>query len=407
VTLWSRLARSGQRTGAMARKEVRQLLRDRLTLAMMIGIPTLQLLLFGYAIDLDVRHISTALLDRERSTLSRQLVGELVATQTFEIRATVQSEEEATRLLERGTVQSVIVIPPDLGTRLYRGRGAEISVLVDASNPTVVAAASLASQGLQRELTRRIARARSGVAGVAAPPLPLGQRLSSPRLRSAPAGDLIRPESLRIAVLPLYNPERRTAVFIVPGLIGTILTMTMMLMTAVAVVRERERGTLEFLIATPVRRGEVMVGKLLPYVVVGHLQIVLVLAIGVWLFGMPIHGSLLDLSVASALFIAAMLAAGLLISTRARNQFQAMQMSFFFFLPSILLSGFMFPFEAMPVPAQWVGEVLPLTHFLRLVRGIVLRGAPLETLMPELLAVSAFLLVVLAVAVLGFRKRLH
>jgi ABC-2 type transport system permease protein len=211
---------------------------------------------------------------------------------------------------------------------------------------------------------------------------------------------------VRVAVLPYYNPERRTAVFIVPGLVGVILTMTMMLMTALAVVRERERGTFEYLIATPVGRGEVMVGKILPYVVVGHVQVGIVLALGSWVFEVPIRGSLLDLGPGVLAFIAGMLAMGLVISSAARSQFQAVQMAFFFFLPSMLLSGFMFPFEAMPVPAQWIGEVLPLTHFLRIARGVLLKGAPAESLIGEVAAIGAFTLVALCVAAAAFRKRL-
>jgi ABC-2 type transport system permease protein len=211
---------------------------------------------------------------------------------------------------------------------------------------------------------------------------------------------------VRIEVLPLYNPEGRTPVFIVPGLVGVILTMTMMLMTALAIVRERERGTFEFLIATPVRRMEVMIGKILPYLVVGHVQVALVLTLGVVLFDLPIRGSLLDLGVGALPFLAAMLAMGLVVSAAARTQFQAMQMSFFFFLPSMLLSGFMFPFEAMPEFAQWIGEALPLTHFLRIVRGIVLKGAPISWLWGEVAAILAFFAVAMLVAIATFRKRL-
>jgi ABC-2 type transport system permease protein len=211
---------------------------------------------------------------------------------------------------------------------------------------------------------------------------------------------------VRFAVLPFYNPEQRTAVFIVPGLIGVILTMTTMLMTALAVVRERERGTFEFLIATPVRRAEVMIGKIIPYILVGFVQVALILALGALLFDVPIHGSLLDLGAGSLVFIAAMLTMGLVVSSLAQTQFQAAQMSFFFFLPSMLLSGFMFPFEAMPVPAQWIGACLPLTHFLRIVRGILLKGAPLDSLLPEVAAIGAFFVVSLSVAILTFRKRL-
>jgi ABC-2 type transport system permease protein len=207
-------------------------------------------------------------------------------------------------------------------------------------------------------------------------------------------------------VLPFYNPERRTAVFVVPGLVGVILTMTMMLMTALALVRERERGTFEFLIATPVSRVEVMLGKILPYLGVGFVQVALVLALGVLLFAVPIRGSLAELAVGTLPFLAAMLAMGLVVSSASRSQFQAMQLSFFFFLPSMLLSGFMFPFEAMPEAAQWIGSVLPLTHYLRIVRGIVLKGASLGDLGAEIAAVGAFFTGALALAALTFRKTL-
>jgi len=396
----ARLEGMWRRLSAIAQKEVRQLLRDRLTLGMMVGIPMLQILLFGYAINLDVRGIPTALLDRSQSSRSRELVGDLVATQAFLISHRVFAEADALRLLERGSVQSVIVIPPDLDQKLYRGVGAKLSIWVDASNPTIAGAVTQAANGLERRISQAL---EARVAGERAP---VGQRLARTDALRYPTPDRVERAPLRLSVLPLYNPERRTAVFIVPGLIGTILTMTMMLMTAVALVRERERGTLEFLIATPVRRGEVILGKLAPYVLLGHLQIVLILTLGVWLFGMPIHGSLFDLTAASAVFIAAMLALGLAISARALNQFQAMQLSFFVFLPSILLSGFMFPFEAMPRVARWIGELLPLTHYLRLVRGILLRGGDLSVFGYDLAVLAGFALVVLVLATRSFRKSL-
>jgi ABC-2 type transport system permease protein len=271
---------------------------------------------------------------------------------------------------------------------------------VDATNPTTAAAALLGGQGLGNALAARFHPFASGSGSAALRLLPDG------RTQLAAAADLARAEPIRIAVLPFYNPERRTPVFIVPGLVGVILTMTMMLMTALAIVRERERGTLEFLIATPVRRGELMVGKILPYVVVGHVQVALILALGALLFDVPLHGSLLDLGAGAAAFIAAMLAMGLVISAAARTQFQAMQMAFFFFLPSMMLSGFMFPFDAMPRPAQWIGLAFPLTHFLRIARGVLLKGAPLESLLGEVAAIGAFLAVALGVATLSFRKRL-
>jgi ABC-2 type transport system permease protein len=376
----TRVQDSLRRTLAVARKEFRQLARDRLSLGFVVGIPALQLVLFGYAINLDVRHVPTAVLDRAQTSLSRRLVGALEATQTFAVTHAASDEAAALRLLERSEVGAVVLIPPDLDRRLRRGRGAEISILADASNPTVAQAVAAAGQGLERALAEQ--------------PAP------------GPAPELVRARAIRIEVLPFYNPERRTPVFIVPGLVGVILTMTMMLMTALAIVRERERGTFEFLIATPVRRSEVMVGKILPYLVVGHVQVALVLGLGWLLFDVPLHGSALDLGLGALPFLAAMLAMGLVISSAARSQFQATQMAFFFFLPSMLLSGFMFPFEAMPRPAQWIGELLPLTHFLRVARGVLMKGAPIEVLGREVAAIVAFLLAALLLAIGTFRKRL-
>jgi ABC-2 type transport system permease protein len=392
------LVLSLRRSLAVARKELRQLRRDRLTLGMIIGIPTLQLVLFGYAINLDVRHVPTAVLDRAQSALSRKLVGEIAATQTFTLSGRVDSEREAIRRLQNGSVGAVVVIPPDLDRRLHRGRGAELSILADASNPTVAGAVALAGQGLAQALAARMQLLPESRGAVRLSPVD--------RAGLGVQSDLVRAQPIRIEVLPLYNPERRTPVFIVPGLLGVILTMTMMLMTALAIVRERERGTFEFLIATPVRRSEVMVGKILPYLVVGHVQVGLVLGLGVLLFDVPVRGSLVHLGVGALPFLAAMLAMGLVVSASAQNQFQAMQMSFFFFLPSMLLSGFMFPFEAMPSFAQWIGEALPLTHFLRIVRGIVLKGAVIGSLWQEVAAILAFLVVALGVAMGRFTKRL-
>jgi ABC-2 type transport system permease protein len=370
-----------RRIAAMTRKEFRQLARDRLSLGFIVGIPSLQLILFGYAINLDVRHIPTAVLDRANSALSRRLVDQLEATQTFRITHVIDSERQAMRLLENSEVGAVVLIPPELDRHLYRGRGAEISILADASNPTISSAVTLSGQGLS-------------------------QALAAGLLPESLSPDLVHREPIHVAVLPFYNPERRTAVFIVPGLVGVILTMTMMLMTALAIVRERERGTFEFLIATPVRRLEVMVGKILPYLLVGHVQVVLVLGLGALLFQVPIRGSMLDLGVGALPFLTAMLCMGLVISSVAQTQFQATQMAFFFFLPSMLLSGFMFPFEAMPRPAQWIGELLPLTHFLRIVRGVLLKGAPITSLLREVSAILAFMLAALLLAMVSFRKRL-
>lgn len=347
-------------------KELRQMARDRMTVAMMLGIPTLQLLLFGYAINLDVRNLPAAVADMADSGGSRALVQDLFATGVIQPVAGARTPQELQTLLRSGKIKIGIVIPPDYERRRIDGREA-MQVIVDGSDTSVQATA------------RQLAQ------------MPLDGR-------SAPQG--------QISVLPLYNPERRSAVNVVPGLIGVILTMTLVMFTAMAIVRERERGNLELLITTPVSSGELMIGKVLPYIGVGLVQTTVVLLLGVWLFKVPINGSLWGVYGAAMLLIVANLTLGLLVSTAAQTQFQAMQMAFFLFLPSILLSGFMFPFDGMPKAAQWIAEVLPLTHFVRLIRGVILRGANLLELWPDVLALLAFTVVVMSLAILRFRKRL-
>jgi len=383
-----------RRVIAVAHKEFRQLARDRMSLAFIVGIPAMQLVLFGYAINLDVRHVPTGVLDRSQSPLSRELVARLDASQTFRVEAQVTDEREALLRLESSELDAVVLIPPDFERRRARGRGAEISILADASNPAVAGAITRTSQGLEAWLRARpsaISRERAA---------------AGPSSRPGPEADLVHDASVEIHVIPFYNPEQRTALFIVPGLIGVILTMTMMLMTALALVREREHGTFEFLISTPISRVELMIGKVVPYLAVGHVEVAVVLGLGAWLFDMPIRGSLVDLALGALPFLAAMLALGLAISSLTRTQFQATQMSFFVFMPSILLSGFMFPFEAMPAPARWIGEGLPLTHFVRIARGILVKGAAIGSLLDEVVATLAIFVGALALAVATFRKRL-
>jgi len=358
---------------AIAAKEVVQLRRDRLTLGMIVGIPALQLILFGYAINTDVRHLKAAVADQAGTRMSRELVAAVEASQVADIVATADTATELEALLRTGQVSLGILIPPDYERRLASPDRPTAQLLVDATDPTILATA----QGL-KSLTVR-------------------DPLRHPPAPSAPATFEIR---------AYYNPERRSEVQIVPGLIGVILTLTMSLFTAVAIVRERESGTLEFLINTPVRRSELMIGKIIPYVVIGLLQVTIVLGLGVTLFRVPVRGSLADLYLASALFIAATLAFGLLISTVARSQFQSMQMIMFFFLPNILLSGFMFPFEGMPRAAQIFAEFLPLTHFVRMVRGIILRGAGFAEVSHEAWPLLAFFGIVMTAAILRFQKRL-
>lgn len=351
-------------------KEVRQMARDRMTLAMMIGIPTLQLLLFGYAINPDVRNLPAAVADMADTAGSRALVQDMLATGVVRPVAGVRTPQELQALLREGRVKVGVLVPPDFERRRIDGREA-VQVLVDGSDTSVQAAArQLASMPIDG---------------------------ANPAARSAPAP---------ISVLPLYNPRRISAINVVPGLIGVILTMTMVMFTAMAIVRERERGNLELLITTPVSSGELMVGKVLPYIVVGVVQVSVVLALGAALFEVPVRGSLAGVYGAAMLLIVANLTLGLFVSTLARTQFQAMQMAFFLFLPSILLSGFMFPFDGMPRPAQWIAEVLPLTHFMRLIRGIMLRGAGVGELWPDAVALLVFTLATMALATLRFRKRL-
>ena len=356
------------RLGAVVVKELRQLRRDRITLAMIVGIPVMQLLLFGYAINTNVRDLRAGIADQADTAGSRALVLDLLATGVVAPVAEVDTPQQLMALLKEGRIGVGIVVPPDFERRRIDGREA-VQILVDGSDNAVQSAALQLAQ-VPIDGTSRV-----------------------------PGGG-------PVAVVAFYNPERRSAVNIVPGLIGVILTMTMVLFTGVAIVRERERGNMELLIATPVSRSELMIGKVLPYVAIGLVQTTVVLALGLTLFEVPIRGSALDVYCAAGLLILANLSLGLLISTRAQSQFQAMQMTFFVFLPSILLSGFMFPFAGMPVPVQWLAEALPLTHFLRLVRGVMLRGAPLSQLWPDVLALVGFTVLMMTAAILRFRKRL-
>jgi ABC-2 type transport system permease protein len=355
---------------AVAAKEVRQLARDRITIGLIIGIPTIQLLLFGYAINFDVRGVSAAVLDQSRTSLSRRLLGDLAATQVLGTLRHAVSERELRELMQKGEAKVGIVIAPDIERRLADGNRAVMQILVDGSQPALENVAQ----------------------GLGAMPL-LKRRGTTAAAR-------------QVEVLVAYNPEKRTAVQIVPALCGVILTMTMVIFTASAIVRERERGNLELLITTPVSPAELMAGKLMPYVVIGLIQTTLILVLGYWLFGVPVAGSLVDLYLGALLFIAASLSLGLLISTIARTQFQAMQMALVVMLPSILMSGFMFPFEGMPAVAQGIAQVLPLTHFNEIIRGIVLRGAALADMRPELAKLAIFLVVMLTLAMARFRKRL-
>jgi ABC-2 type transport system permease protein len=366
-----------RRLRAVATKEVRQLSRDRVTFGMIVGVPLLQMTLFGYAINYDVRNIATVIQDDANTSMSREFIAQLRATQVVHVSYTTGSSAEVDRLMREGRASMAVVIPRDFERRLQSDTRAVVQILVDGAQPSI-----------------------AGVAGgIAAMPV-LARHGEGPYS----GGKRLAPR--RIEIRTLYNPEKRTAVQIVPALIGVILSMTMVLFTSGAIVRERERGNLELLIATPLGRLELMVGKLLPYVGIGLIQTTLILIVGSFLFNVPVVGNLANLYVATLLFIAASLGLGLFVSTLAQTQFQAFQLAFITLLPSILLSGFMFPFEGMPVVAQWFAQVLPLTHFNVIIRGIMLRGADLPEVWPQVAKLALFLTVMLSIAVARFKKRL-
>ena len=367
-----------QRFWPIFQKEFIQMRRDRLTLAIMTVLPVVQLLLFGYAIQTDVRHIPTVVVDESRTPASRELIAGFENTGSFRIIAHLDGRLDLDHAIERGDAQAGIIVPYDYPRRLARGETATVQVIVDAADP-------LASQS-----------AIAGAAGVA--------QARNLILLSEALGRTDLPLDARVR--PRYNPGLRSPNYIVPGLVGVILTLTMVLVTAMALVRERERGTLEQLIVTPITRTELMLGKIAPYVGVGLFQMTAVLVIGRYVFDVPLTGNVLLLYSIALLFVVASLAFGLVISTMARTQQQAMQLAFFFVLPNILLSGFMFPRQAMPAFFQWVGLVLPLTYFLKVLRGILLKGVGLDALWREVVTLAIFGSLLIVVAVRRFRKTL-
>jgi ABC-2 type transport system permease protein len=370
------------RAWVIAWKELLQLRRDRPTIAMMAVLPIIQLLLFGYAINTDVRHIPTVFFDQDRSAESRDLARSLEATGFYDFRGNVESYAEIERALRAGKARVALVVPPHYASNLARGRTAHLQLVVDGSDPQTVASATNTASSLVLARSSELLVSRFSASG----------------------GTLGQP--IQMEPNTWYNPDLRTAVFVVPGLVGVILTMTMVMLTAMAVARERERGTLEQLIVSPVRRLELIVGKILPYILIGYVQMSLILLVGRAIFDVPLIGSTCLLYALAFVFISANLALGLFFSTLSKTQQQAMQMSFFFLLPNILLSGFMFPFEAMPRPAQIIAQGLPLTHFLRIVRGITLKGGTFSDVREELVWLCAILCALVMLASLRFRKKL-
>ncbi len=366
-----------RRTAAMLIKEFIQLRRDRVSFAMIIMIPLVQLMLFGYAINTNPRHLPTAVLLQEDSDLGRSILKALENTDYFEVTHRATDEAEFDHLLASGSVLFAIEIPANFERAVRRGDRPALLVAADATDPV---AAGSAMSALAQLVTTALQHDRD----------------------VPDAG----PAAFEIRTHARYNPAGTTALNIVPGLVGTILTMTMLIFTALSVTREIERGTMESLLAMPITPIEIMLGKIVPYIMVGFIQAGLIIGIGIGLFGVPVVGNLALLAVLSTLFISTNLSIGYTFSTLAQNQLQAMQMSMMFFLPNILLSGFMFPFAGMPRWAQWVGEVLPLTHYLRIVRSIMLKGATLADLQFDTLALGGLMLIAMTVAVTRFRRTL-
>jgi ABC-2 type transport system permease protein len=376
-----RFAFNWRRFWAVVVKEFIQMRRDRLTFAMMIGMPLVQLILFGYAINSDPKHLPTAVYSADNSVFSRTIVWGLRNSSYFDITREAKNEAEIQKMLAQGTVQFAVEIPVDFSRKLLRGERPDLLLEADATDPAAVGYAiaainMLTTTVLDRDLIGPLAKLRG------------------------------TPPPVNLVVHQHYNPENITQYNIVPGLMGVMLTMTMIIITALAITRERERGTMENLLSTPARPGEVMIGKIVPYITVGYIQVFLILLASKFLFDVPIVGSVSLLLVLTFLFIVANLAVGITFSTIAKNQLQAVQMAFFFFLPSLLLSGYMFPFRGMPGWAQDIGEILPLTHFLRVVRGILLKGNGLVEVVPDLWPIALFLVVMLAIGIKRYRQTL-
>jgi ABC-2 type transport system permease protein len=362
---------------AMLRKEFIQIRRDRLTLGILVGIPAIQLMLFGYAIQTEVRHLPTVVLDESRSPESRRLVQTMLNTGNFDLAGTVSDRRELTIQIGSGKARAGIIIPPEFQREIKRGQTATAQVVVDAADP-LASASAISGAGLAGAVFSQGLAAERGAAAL-----------------------------VEVRVRPWYNPTLRSAVYIVPGIIGVLLSMTMIVIASTAIVRERERGTLEQLVVTPISKTGLMLGKIIPFLLVGYVQISVILLLGRLLFQVPIRGSLPMLYLMALPFVLASLAIGLFFSTLVRTQLQSMQLGFLFILPNILLSGFMFPREAMPPLAQWIGAALPLTYFLRILRGILLKGTGLAAFWREALTLVGFAVLLIGLSVRRFHKTIE
>ena len=371
---------------AILKKEFIQMRRDRMTLGIMFVMPFIQLLIFGFAINTDVKHLPAIVFDQSLSQESRDLLNSFTATDYYDIQYVAGSFQEIEDRIQRGEAKVGIVIPPDYQNRIKHGRDAQVQVIVDTSDSTSASSAISTAQLVGSRKSQEILISR------------LEARGNTSKTNSTP---------IDIRIRPWYNPDFITAFYMVPGIGGTILTLTMIMLTSLAIVRERERGTLEQLIVTPLKSLELMIGKILPYVLIGYVQLSILLTTGVVIFKIPTLGSIALLYLLTGFFIFASLALGLMISNIAKNQMQSMLLSFFILLPSILLSGFMFPREAMPKLFYYLGTILPLTHYLQIIRGILLKGNTLSYLWTPICALILFIAVVLTLSVVRFKKRLE
>jgi len=360
-------------------KEFLHMRRDRMTLGLIFMLPLVQLLLFGYAIQTEVKHIATVVFDQSLSAESRSLLDSFSASGYFDIKYTANSFAEVNELIDRGVAKAGIIFPPDLARKVQRGESAAVQVLVDASDNMV------ANQAIATATAIGLLKSQE----VIAQKLPVAAQM---------------PYDIRVR--PWYNPDGETAYYMVPAILGVLVTMTMVMLTSMGIVREREKGTLEQLLVTPIKPYELMVGKILPYIVLGYVQITVALIIGKIFFQVPIKGSILELYVLTLFFITASLGLGILISNVAKTQMQAMQLTFFILLPSIMLSGFLFPRDAMPKIIYYIGNVIPLTYYLDIIRGIILKGVGFPYLVGQVVSLLVFSVVLLTVSTLKFKKRI-
>lgn len=372
-----------RRLRALLIKEFLQMGRDRLTFAMMIAMPIVQLLLFGFAINTDVKHLPTIVFDQSLQQDGRDLVSALESSEYFNMKYIAKNFDEVQGHIESGEAKVGIIIPPTFSEDLKHGRSATVQIIVDASDSMAASSAISSAQMIGQLRSQQILMQRlQGFSGHTSDP----------------------PYDVRIR--PWYNPDFISSFYMVPGILGIILTMTMVMITSMAIVRERERGTLEQLIVTPVKAYELMLGKIIPYIVVGYVQVTVALLVGILVFDLPMRGSLGLLYLLTSLFIIASLSLGILISTITKTQMQAMQLSFFVFLPSVLLSGFMFPREAMPLFFNLLGNLLPVTFYLQILRGIILKGVGIGVLWGQILALTLFITITLTISIKKFQKKI-